>query len=185
MEDREIVALYWAREEAAIAETEKKYGRYCHYIAKQILASDADAEEVVNDTYLRTWDAIPPSRPIRLKAFVAKICSRLALDRYDGQTAQKRGGGEVPLVLEELSECLPDVEDGRNYADRVALRDALDRFLALLPPQSARIFVRRYWYLASVAEIAGEYGMKESTVAMCLLRCRGRLKDYLIKEGIF
>lgn len=185
MEDREIVELYWTRNEAAIAETEKKYGRYCHFIARRILETDADAEEIVNDTYLKTWDAIPPSRPSALKAFVGKITRRLALDRYDAQRAQKRGGGEMPAVLEELSECLADVEDGREFADRILLRDALNSFLSTLPPATARIFVRRYWYASSITEIARDVGMKESAVAMLLLRTRSKLKNYLTKEGIF
>jgi RNA polymerase sigma-70 factor (ECF subfamily) len=183
MEDKDIVDLYWAREESAIRETEKKYGRYCHYVASRILQSDEDAEEVVNDTYLRAWNSIPPSRPTQLKAYLAKIASRLSLDRYDARSAEKRGGGELPLVLEELAECVPSGE-GEHLADEITLRDAVNRFLWSLPVESRRIFVRRYWYASSVAEIAREYGMKESAVGMLLLRTRAKLKHELNKEGI-
>ena len=183
MEDKDIVDLYWAREESAIRETEKKYGRYCHYVASRILQSDEDAEEVVNDTYLRAWNSIPPSRPTQLKAYLAKIASRLSLDRYDARSAEKRGGGELPLVLEELAECVPSGE-GEHLADEITLRDAVNRFLWSLPRETRRIFVRRYWYASSVAEIAREYGMKESAVGMLLLRTRAKLKHELNKEGI-
>lgn len=184
MEDKQIVELYLARSEDAIAETDKKYGRYCHYIAYSILRDDEDAREIVNDTYLRTWNTVPPERPTSLKAYVGRIGSRLALDRYDERHAKKRGGGEVPLVLDELSECVTGrvVEDD-SIASDAALSDALSRFLRSLPEKTRSIFVRRYWYVSSVAEIAADYSMKESAVAMLLLRTRKKLKIYLDKEG--
>ena len=183
MEDKQIVNLYWERSETAISETAKKYGRYCHYIAYQILYSDEDAEEIVNDTYLKTWNTVPPNRPDPLKAYVGLLSNQLALDRYDAYHADKRGGGQLPLVLEELAECIPDLSDATEMGESIALRDALNRFLRSLPEKSRTIFVRRYWYVSSIAEIAQEYGMKESSVTVLLYRTRKKLKEFLHEEG--
>ena len=182
MEDKQIVELYWARSETAISETEKKYGRYCHYIAYQILWNDEDAEEIVNDTYLKTWNTIPPMRPEPLKPYVGTISRQLALNRYEAQNTQKRGG-QTPLVLEELSECIPDTDGGGDIGESVALSDALNRFLWALPVRTRNIFVRRYFYMSSVAEIAKDFSMKESNVTMHLLRTRRKLEQFLKKEG--
>ncbi len=182
MEDKQIVDLYWARSEAAIEETEKKYGRYCHYIAYQILYNDEDAKEIVNDTYLKTWDTVPPGRPDPLKPYVGTISRQLALNRYEAQNTQKRGG-QVPLVLDELSECIPDHDSGIDIGESIALRDALNRFVRSLPDKTQNIFVRRYWYSSSISEIANDYAMKESSLTVLLLRTRKKLKEFLNKEG--
>ena len=182
MEDKQIVELYWERSETAISETEKKYGRYCHYIAYQILCNDADAEEIVNDTYLKTWNTVPPMRPDPLKPYVGTISRQLALNRYEAQNTQKRGG-QVPLVLDELSECIPDTDGGGDIGESVALSDALNRFLWALPVRTRNIFVRRYFYMSPVAEIAKDFSMKESNVTMHLLRTRRKLEQFLKKEG--
>ncbi len=183
MNDHEIVALYWERSENAIAETERKYGRYCHYVAYQILRDDHEAQEVVNDVCYKAWQTIPPSRPTNLKAYVGMMASQLAVNRYDEKTAAKRGGGELPLVLEELAECIADRREDSSTVDEIALRDTLNRFLGSLPKRTRNLFVRRYWYASSVADIAKDYGMKESNVRMTLLRARNKLKQALIKEG--
>ena len=182
MEDKQIVELYWERSETAIAETEKTYGRYCHYIAYQILYNDEDAQQIVNDTYLKTWDTIPPQRPELLKSYVGMISRQLALNVYEKQHTQKRGG-QVPLVLEELSECIPDNSDSNDIGDNIALSDALDRFIRSLPQRSRNIFVRRYFYMSAVAEIARDLSLKESNVTMHLLRARKKLAQFLKKEG--
>ena len=182
MEDKQIVELYWARSETAIAETEKKYGRYCHYIAYQILYNDEDAKEVVNDTYLKTWNTIPPQRPASLRPYVGMISRQLALDVYKEQHAQKRGG-QVSLVLDELSECIPDNDSGADIGESVALSDALSRFIWTLPQSTRNIFVRRYFYISTIAEIAKDFSMKESNVTMHLLRTRKKLEQFLKKEG--
>ena len=182
MEDKQIVELYWARSETAISETEKKYGRYCHYIAYQILCNDEDAKEVVNDTYLKTWNTIPPGRPDPLKPYVGTISRQLALDEYKEQHAQKRGG-QVPLVLDELSECIPDNDGGVDIGESVALSDALTRFIWALPQRTRNIFVRRYFYMSTITEIAKDFSMKESNVTMHLLRTRKKLEQFLKKEG--
>lgn len=183
MEDRQIVDLYWARSERAITETDKKYGRYCHYIAYQILADDLDAEEIVNDTYLKTWNTVPPKYPDPLKTYVGMISNQLALNRYDEKTAAKRGGGKMPLIFHELDECLADEEENIDIAEAVVLRDLLNRFIWSLPKKTRNIFVRRYWYASSLTEIAKEYGMKESAVAMLMFRTRQKLREFLQKEG--
>ena len=183
MEDKQIVDLFWERSESAIQETEKKYGRYCYYIAYQILQSDEDAKEVVNDTYLKAWQTIPPKRPEALKPYVGMISRHLAFDIYEAQHTQKRG--EIPLVLDELAECLPGADDAWDVVSGIALRDSLNAFLRGLPLKTRNIFLRRYWYASSLADIADEYAMKESAVGMILLRTRKRLKSYLEKEGFY
>lgn len=183
MEDRQIVDLYWARSESAITETDKKYGRYCHYIAYQILCDDMDAEEIVNDTYLKTWNTVPPNYPDPLKSYVGMISSQLALNRYEEKGAARRGGGKMPLVFHELDECLADEEASADMAESIVLRDLLNRFIWSLPKKTRNIFVRRYWYASSLAEIAEEYGMKESAVAMLMFRTRQKLREFLQKEG--
>jgi len=184
MEEKEIIELYWARSERAIRETAKKYGKFCHSIAYNILASHPDSEECVNDTYLHTWNAIPPTRPENLSAFLGKITRNLALKRYERDRAQKRGGGQVMLALEELGECIPDPEGlDRQMEDR-ELACLLNRFLAGLNGENRKIFLRRYWQFCTVKEIAALYGISESKVKMSLMRTRGKLKSYLEKEGI-
>ena len=182
MDDKQIVELYLARSETAIAETDRKYGRYCHYIAYSVLQNDWDAEEVVNDTYLRLWNSIPPHQPDPLKPYIGAVSRRLALDVYDEKHTQKRCG-QVPLLLDELAECIPDTDSGMDMGESVALRDALERFLRSLPQRTRKLFVRRYFYVSSVAELATDFRMKESAVTMLLLRTRKKLKQYLQKEG--
>lgn len=184
MDDKQIVELYFARAESAVAETEKKYGRYCHYIAYGILGNDEDAKEIVNDTYLKAWNTIPPNRPEALKPYVGMLCRQLSLDRYEKHRAKKRGG-QTALVLEELAECIPAGDGSEDVGESVALRDALNRFVTALPERTRKVFLRRYWYAGSVAEIASEYGMKESNVTVLLLRTRKKLKAFLQKEGFF
>lgn len=184
MDDREIVDLYWDRAESAIAETQAKYGNYCRTVAYNILRSEEDAEECVNDVYVRAWESIPPNRPTRLCAFLGRITRNLALDRYRSDGTQKRGAGQVELVLDELTECVADPTSPDSTADGVILKDALERFLRSLPVQTMKVFMRRYFYMSSVAEIAKEYGLSESRVKVTLFRARKKLKEFLEKEGI-
>lgn len=182
MEDNRIVELYFERSEAAISETQKKYGKYCQYIAYSILSSQLDAEECVNDTYIRAWESIPPERPQILKSFLGKITRNIALDRYDRLHAIKRGGN-VELALDEIGECIPS-GDGREMSDEIALKEAINGFLASLPKQTRIIFMRRYWYLSPVKNIAGDLGLSVSNVKVILMRTRKKFKEYLEKEGI-
>ena len=184
MEDKQIVDLYFERSESAITETEKKYGRYCHTIAYRILENDEDAKEIVNDTYLKAWKTIPPNRPDPLKPYVGMISRQLSLDRYEKYHTQKRIG-QAALVLDELAECIPDHDSGEDIGESVALREALNKFVRSLHDKAQNIFVRRYWYSSSIAEIAQEYGMKESSVTVLLLRTRRKLKAFLRKEGFY
>ncbi len=182
MNDEQILKLYWERSEMAISETEKKYGRYCYSIAYQILSDEEDVKEVLNDTYLKVWNTIPPQRPSILKSYVGMISRQLALNLYEKHHTQKRGG-QVLLVLDELAECIPDRNSSADISENLALSDVLNRFLWALPQKTRNIFVRRYWYMSSIAEIAEDFSMKESNVTMHLLRTRKKLEKVLVKEG--
>lgn len=184
MEDERIVDLYWQRSEDAINQSSAKYGRYCHTIAYNILYSEEDTEECVSDTWLRAWNAIPPARPDCLKAFFGKITRNLALDRYDASKAQKRGGGETDAVLDELAEFIPDAGSQSQAVEELELTEILNAFLEELTPEKRRIFMRRYWYMDQVKDIAEFYGISESKVKTTLFRCREQLKTVLLKEGI-
>ena len=183
MEDRKIVDLFFARNERAIHETQQKYGKYCHYVANNILRSDEDSEECVNDAYLRTWNAIPPSKPENLKAFVGKVTRNLALDMYDKNKAQKRADS-VELVFEELEECLSDHSSHGKMVDELAMKNALNKFLGGLDPAKRLIFMQRYWYLLSVKDIAEKNRISETSVKSILLRLRSKFKKHLEKEGV-
>lgn len=184
MEDQQIVDLYWARSETAISETARKYGAYCRYIAFAICHNAEDSEECVNDTYWKAWNCIPPHRPAVLRTFLGRITRNLSLDRYERLCAEKRNCGELPLVLDEMQACLSHSGNPGNIVDEMVLTDLLNRFLSALPSEQRKVFMRRYWYVCSVKEIAAEYGMSESKVKMSLLRARNRLKNLLEKEGI-
>lgn len=184
MEDRQIVDLYWARSEKAISETEKKYGRYCYYIAYNILHNREDSEECVNDTYLNAWGAMPDQRPDKLSAFLGKITRNLSLNRWESYHAKKRGSGQIPLALDELRECVPSFDIAEQVVDDLVLADLLNRFLASLSKEKRMIFMRRYWYLSSVAEIAADYSMSESKVKMSLYRSRKAFQQMLENGGI-
>ncbi|MGM9636917.1 MAG: RNA polymerase sigma factor [Eubacteriales bacterium] len=185
MEDQAIVELYFARSESAIDECERKYGRYCFAVADSILSDSEDARECVNDLWLRVWNSIPPHRPENLKTFCGKIVRNLAIDRYRLSRTRQRGGGEYPLALEEIADCIPDrTGEVESAFDEKALSDALNRFLATLPADTRRIFLSRYWHLKPIKEISDEHGCGESRVKMVLLRTREKLKKFLTEEGI-
>ncbi len=181
MEDESIIRLFFARSESAIEETEKKYGRYLNAIAFRILSSAPDAEECVSDTYLKAWQIIPPERPNFFKAFLSKITRSRALDRLDYEAAQKRSG-ESTLAFDEIAEALPS-KDG-DMADTLALKQALDSFLASQPKRVRIVFLRRYFYFYSVREIALSLHLSESNVKAILFRARAALRLHLEKEGI-
>ena len=183
MEDGKIVELYWERNETAIAETEKKYGKYCHSIAYNVIRSDEDAEECVNDTYVRAWNSMPPQRPERLSCFLGKITRNLALDRYFFDHAKKRTRS-TDLILDEIEECIPDPDTATSLVDEIARKDAINGFLGSLPQKNRMVFLRRYWYLSPIKEIAADYDMTEANVKVVLHRTRQAFKTYLEKEGI-
>lgn len=182
MTDERIVDLFFERSEKAIEETDKAYGRYFHYIAVGILGDDEDAKEIVNDTYLKAWNCIPPARPNPLKAFLGRMTRQLSLNRLEQKNAQKRKGEQRALVLDELSECISGTGIS-DIEDTVALTEALNRFLRLQPIPERRVFIRRYWYMASVADIAKEFKMSESKVKTLLFRQRQKLHKQLKEEG--
>lgn len=183
MDDAKIVQLYFDRNEQAIPATADKYGNYCKSIANNILGNHQDADECVNDTYLNTWNTIPPHRPKMLSTFLGKIVRNLSFNRYKHNTACKRGGGELPAVLDELAGCVSgndDVEQAYEYKELV--KDIND-FLSTLPVHKRNIFVCRYWYTDSVADIAARYNMSYSAVSMELTRLRTKFHNYLIGRG--
>ena len=181
MEDSGIIELYWQRDENAINESDNKYGPYCSTIARNIIHSEEDTEECVNDTWMRAWNAMPPERPNRLAVFFGRITRNLAIDRYRREKSQKYGGGQVKLCLDELTEC---VGDGSSMDDRIALRELINTFLHELPEKNCEIFLCRYWYMMPVNVIAKRCGMTEGAVKMTLSRVRSRMKEYFEKEGI-
>jgi len=179
MEDNEIVELFWRRSEDALTECKNKFGGYCRIIAKNILNNIEDADECVNDMLFRAWNAIPPAKPSILKSFLGKITRNLALDRYEAAHSQKRGGGNIEIALDELTD-IPAPED----ADSGELTQAINSFLRSEPFENADIFVKRYWYFQSINEISAEYGYKENKITSLLFRMRGRLKQKLESEGL-
>ena len=182
MDDITIVELYWRRDEEAITASHSKYGGYCHTIAYNILNNALDADECVSDTWLRSWNVMPPQRPRILSAFFGKITRNLSLDRWRRETAEKRGGSRTETALEELANCIP--ANMGNLVDDLLLTACLERFLRGLPQKKRNIFLRRYWYLDSVEEIAADYRMTRSGVASMLRRMRLELKLQLEREGI-
>lgn len=183
MDDNDIIRLYWDRDDQAISATSEKYGRYCKAIAKNILGSEEDAEECVNDTYWNAWNAMPTHWPEQLAAFLGKITRNLSFNRYKRSHAEKRGGGEVALVLDELADCVSDRDDMEQIIDRQELAKAINTFVRSLSPEKRNLFVRRYWYADSVSKIAADYGMLQGTVSKTLGRTRKRLKAYLTERG--
>lgn len=184
MDDSGILDLYFDRSERAIAETHTKYGKYCFSIAYNILANREDSEESVNDTYLAAWNAIPPRRPPALAAFLGKITRNNAINRWNARSAYKRGGGEMTLALDELEECIcgkQNVEDA--YSQKETVR-SFNRFLSTLRETDRNVFLRRYWCLDSIADIASSFGFSESKVKSMLHRTRQKLRKHLEKEGL-
>ena len=183
MEDRDIVALYFARSENAIAETARKFGAYCRAIAYNILASRRDAEECENDTWLAAWNSIPPNRPVRLAPYLGRITRNLALDRYDQARAQKRGGA-FGGILAELDETLPAAGTVAGEVEAAETARQISDFLRAQPEQARRIFLRRYWYCDKTGDIARRYGITESKVRVTLHRTREKLRAFLQQQGV-
>ena len=183
MHDNAIIELYFARDERAITRTSEKYGTYCYSVAKNIVSVHEDAQECVNDTWLTAWNSIPPKRPDVLKYFLAKITRGKAIDRWKSLRAKKRGGDEVNLCLEELGECVHGGAEPEKEVLACELTACIDTFLATIPVRERQLFVRRYFFTESVEEIARTAGMSKNHVSVALHRTRGKLKDYLEKEG--
>ena len=182
MDEREIIALFLAGDEEAIAACERKYGVACRRIAENILSSPEDAEECVSDTWLKAWRSIPSDPPRKLGAYLTALTRNIALDRLRAEHADKRGGGEADRCLDELADSLPS-GDAQPDAE-VMLRDLMTRFVRSLEPEEGEIFLLRYRNVESVEEIARIFGKKPGTVRTILFRCRKKLRNYLKKEGI-
>ena len=184
MDDKQIVALYFDRNEQAIAETETKYGKYCYAIAIGVLSMHEDAEESVNDTWIDAWNSMPPHKPSILSTFLGKITRRIAIDKWRHRTAEKRGGGEIPLVLDELEDCIAHDSDVEKTLEKKRLEEVINRFVHKLPEKDQKVFLCRYFYMDSISEIAGMYGIGQSDVKVTLLRMRRSLQKVLEKEGL-
>ena len=178
MEDKLIVDLYWARNEDAITQTSVKYGKMMHATSKSITGSQEDAEECVNDAYLAAWNSMPENRPTYLGGYMAKIIRNISINRYDRNHAAKRHG--VQVVFEELEECLGDYETPEEQYEAGCLREVLDKFLAGLEEQKRVVFLRRYFYTDSIAEIAERMQMSEGKVKSMLFRMRAQLAEVLV-----
>ena len=184
MDDNQIIALFFQRNEDAIRQTDSVYGSRLFRISQNILRCQEDAQECVSDTYLRAWNAIPPKRPAALAAFLGKITRFLSISRWRKRGAEKRGGGEFPLALDELQNCVSgEPSPEQHYLSKEAVA-ALNNCLAALPEAQRKVFLRRYWYLDSVSDIAAKYGFSESKVTAMLHRTRETLRTRLKKEGL-
>lgn len=183
MEDVQIVALYWERDEQAISETEKKYDRYLLKIANNILNNQEDSRESVNDTYLAAWDSMPPHRPGVLSAYLAKLTRRISIDCFRYRTRNKRMASEYAVSLSELSDCVSGGNTTEEIVNARALADAIGVYLRLQSKETQAAFLGRYYFLDPVKEIAAYLGMSESKVKSLLYRTRLGLKEYLEKEG--
>ena len=183
MEDRQIIDLYWNRSEEAISETAAKYGPYCYKIAYNILSNQEDSEECVYDTYMDVWNAIPPHRPVFFASFLGKITRRISIDRWRERSAAKRGSNETSLALDELEWCVSDSRSLEDELDRKELIRAVNRFIASLPTTERRVFLQRYWAMASIENISAAYNFSQSKVASMLHRTRKKLRAALKKEG--
>ena len=183
MDDNAIIDLYFARDQEAVEATSREYGAYCTSIARRILDDQGAAEECVNDAWLKCWQSIPPQRPKSLKSFAGRIVRNLALSALRAEKAQKRGGGQVQLALDELSEVVSGGETPEGALDRQAFQAALDGFLAGLPERNRNLFLRRYWYLDGVEALAKRYSMSRTQVTTTLHRLRQKLRVHLQQEG--
>lgn len=185
MDDQQIIDLYWTRSERAISETAGKYGPFLWRIAWNILRSHGDAEECVNDTYLRTWNAIPPTRPTAFQAWLGRITRNLSLDRWKAARAQSRGGDQMEVLLGDLDDCVPAPRGTETALEDQEIAALISAFLRQLPAERRVIFLRRYWYGQDLAAIAQERGCTVGKVKSSLFRTRNALRVYLEKEEVF
>ena len=183
MDDRRIVELFLERSEEAILETDIKYGRYCHKIAFNVLGNDEDSEECVNDAYMRAWGSIPPNEPDSMASYIGRITRNLALDKLRQKQSDKRGNGEVPVVLDELAECVSGHDELERRQDSAEIAAAIDSFLDELNSVERGVFMRRYWMMEPIADVANRYDISVSKTTTMLFRLRNRLKKHFMKEG--
>lgn len=184
MEGKEIIELFFKRDESAVEKTAETYGSYCKKIAMNILDSHEDSEECVNDAFLKAWELIPPNRPENLSAFLGKLTRNLAINKLKYRSAEKRGSLKSDLILDELSEVISDNSSVELEQERKELIREINGFLRKLPGQKRNVFIRRYWYCDSVKEIAVSNGLSENNVSVILNRTRKKLKQHLEKKGM-
>ena len=183
MDDRQIIELYFERDEKAIVETQNKYGKYCFTVANNILSNEQDSEECVNDTYNKTWNAIPPQNPNRLKLFLARITRNLAFDKIKSENRVKRGSGELVLALDEIGEIVSDNTYIGAELESKEFMQTVNAFLHTVTERECNIFISRYFYIESIDEISKKYRISKVNVNKILSRIRAKLKLYLEKEG--
>ncbi len=180
--DTEIIGLLQKRDEAAISVIKEQYGPLCRQLALQILGNEQDADECMNDALLKLWNSIPPAEPEFLKAYLAATVRNLALNRRKAEHSIKRGGNQVPLVLDELAEVAPSAQDVTADVEQRLLQETIRAFIRALPDKQQRIFMQRYFYMMQLREIADENGISENSVTVTLHRLRRKLQDTLRKE---
>lgn len=183
VDDKQIIELYFKRDENAVKETQIKYGSYCMRIAKNILSIYEDAEECVSDTWSISWNKIPPIVPVSLKAFLGKLVRDIALSRYRANHAQKRYNG-IEILFDELEECIPSDFDVEQNYERQRISDLINNWLVSLSKEERVLFVKRYYYGDTVKRLAKNFGCSENQMAQRMLKLRNRLKAYLLKEGV-
>ena len=183
MRDEEIVALYWQRNEQAIATTEEKYGALCRSLSYNILQSHEDAQECTNDTWYKAWDTMPPQRPGSLRAYLCRIVRNLSIDRWRKRTSQKRGGG-LEVLLEELEDCLPTIPSAEEMVESRSVVESIEAWLRCQKEEERVIFLRRYWLGFSVEELARWDSCTGPRMSQKLLRLRRSLRKHLEKEGV-
>jgi len=184
MEDQAILDLYFERLESAIVETRHKYGPRMFKTARNILHSNEDAEECVNDTLFKAWEVIPPQRPALLGAFLAKIARNLSINRWEARNADKRGGGVMNLLLSELGDCIPSAGGPEEAYEASIVTEAMNTFLKMLEQTARMVFILRYFYGESIRAISERFAMSESKVKSILFRTRRKLGIYLENEGV-
>ena len=184
MEDKQIIELYWERNQEAISQTAEKYGNYCTAIARNILQTEEDAEECVNDTWLGAWNSIPPKRPEHLPGFLGKLTRYKAIDCWRSQHREKRGGCAVTIALDEIAEVMPSGDGLEQDVLNQELVQAINRFLASLTAAERNVFIVRYWYLEDIAGISERFGFSYGKVHSMLHRTRNKLRQYLQKENL-
>lgn len=184
MSEQEILELYLARDEEAIRKSEESYGAYCYTVAYRILRDDGEAAECVNDTWFQAWRAIPPTQPQNLGAYLAKITRNLSLNRYRSACRKIREADRVAISIEELQECIPAGQTPEQAMEQSFLGELISDFLRGLQKEERVMFVRRYFYMDSVAEVADYLGCSESKVKTTMFRCRKKLQELLVREEV-
>ena len=183
MEDSQIVERFWERDETALSAVSEKYGKYCSTIARNIIGNEQSVEEIVQDTLLKLWETIPPNRPQKLQAFVGKVARNISLDAVRAELRQKRGGGEIVLVLDELNDVSSGADDVERIAENHETLNAINDYLRSISAKQRKVLVLRYWHCCSVSDISQIVGISEMSVSNILKRERKKMIEYLNKRG--